>query len=72
MAAIESVVPLRRVKRVQFGILSPEEIVSHPPIHPGYYVDLIYLLNHILNQSHFTIHKINNEISHALSRNVCL
>ena len=28
MATIDSVVPLKRVKRVQFGILSPEEIVS--------------------------------------------
>lgn len=25
-----SVAPLRKIKEVQFGILSPEEIVSHP------------------------------------------
>ena len=28
MSSLDTVIPLKRVKRVQFGILSPEEIVS--------------------------------------------
>lgn len=48
MAQSDSKAPIRLVKRVQFGILSPDEIVSIEKIIMKYSIILFYLLFAIL------------------------
>lgn len=48
MALSDSKAPLRTVKRVQFGILSPDEIVSLYNIIYNIFLNFIILLNRLI------------------------